>query len=304
MRPAAPVATAPFLVDFTGAAAIGPQSGARLRLKVLAGEPHENIFPSIQPAGACGAFSLFASDEWLLGSATSEPGMGIEAVARGLYGDLLDAARDFHLCRIWNYVPHINAHSGGIENYRAFCRGRAMAFEAQQGPRYFERLCAASAVGTTQAELTVIFAATKERPTHHENPDQVPAYRYPQEHGPRAPSFARATVCRGGRTVFISGTAAIKGHATIAPDDTAAQVECTLENLALISQTAGIGADLGAGRSWRRHFKIYLRHAADLPATAARLQNTLLRPGDHVTWLQADICRAALNVEIEATLSD
>jgi len=51
-----------------------------------------------------------------------------------------------------------------------------------------------------------------------------------------------------------------------------------------------------------RHFKIYLRHAADFAATRDRLEQSLLRPNDIVTYLQADICRTALRVEIEATL--
>jgi enamine deaminase RidA (YjgF/YER057c/UK114 family) len=102
--------------------------------------------------------------------------------------------------------------------------------------------------------------------------------------------------------IFISGTAAIKGHATIAPGDTAAQLDCTLENLALISRAAGLGNSLGAAGEFVRHFKIYLRHASDHAAAAARIQSTLLRPSDRITWLHADVCRAALNVEIEATL--
>ncbi len=48
--------------------------------------------------------------------------------------------------------------------------------------------------------------------------------------------------------------------------------------------------------------KFIFRHAADLPEATTRLQASLLKPGDFVTWLRADLCRATLNVEIEATL--
>jgi hypothetical protein len=135
-----------------------------------------------------------------------------------------------------------------------------------------------------------------------ENPAQVPAYLYPSEHGPRAPSFARATVAADGRAVFISGTAAIKGHASVAPGETLPQLDCTLDNLAALSRAIGLGDTLGAGAGFARHFKIYLRHAEDFSSAAARLDDALLRRGDSVTWLHADICRAELTIEIEATL--
>jgi hypothetical protein len=146
--------------------------------------------------------------------------------------------------------------------------------------------------------------AAPRAPRHLENPEQLPAYRYPKEHGPFSPSFARATLATwaGRPLAFVSGTAAIKGHATVAPGSLAGQLDCTLDNLRLISRTAGWGEDLGASAGVERHFKVYLRHAADLPAAERRLSAALFRPGDRVVWLEADICRAELNVEIEATL--
>jgi hypothetical protein len=137
-----------------------------------------------------------------------------------------------------------------------------------------------------------------------ENPLQISAYDYPGNFGPRAPSFARASVVPGtnSSTVFISGTAAIRGHATIAPQSVSGQLECTLENLRAISTACGLGAHLDAGGRSTRHFKIYLRCAADQPQVAAVLNEQLLTPSDHVTYLEADICRAELLVEIEASL--
>ena len=105
-----------------------------------------------------------------------------------------------------------------------------------------------------------------------------------------------------GCDAFVSGTAAIVGHTTVAPGDTAAQLACTLDNLAAISRACGLGRDLGAGRSAARFFKVYLRHAADFAPVAAQLERALLGPGDEVTYLHADICRATLNIEIEATI--
>src|SRR6185295_16228459 len=154
--------------------------------------------------------------------------------------------RGHHLYRIWNYVPGINTLTDGFENYRAFCQGRSLAFEAEAGAGFPRVLPAASGVGTHDGCLSVVFVAGSAVPRHVENPEQVPAYRYPAEHGPRAPSFSRATVVQIGdrRFTFISGTSAIKGHATVAPDALLDQLDCTLDNLRLVSKEAGSGENL------------------------------------------------------------
>ena len=217
---------------------------------------------------------------------------------------MLAACEGRHLFRIWNYVPRINALTDGFENYRAFCMGRSLAFETKFGPTFQSVLPAASAVGSHGEHLDVIFVAGETAPQHFENPVQVPAYLYPVQHGPRPPSFARATVGRDGpRTyTFISGTAAIRGHETVAPGSLEEQLDCTLDNLRLISQTAGLGEQLGLGQSKQRFFKIYLRHAADFARARKRLEGVLLQPTDTVIYLETDICREALNIEIEVTV--
>ncbi|HEY5228268.1 MAG TPA: hypothetical protein VIJ19_06980, partial [Opitutaceae bacterium] len=162
----------------------------------------------------------------------------------------------------------------------------------------------ASALGTAAPGLTIAFLAGKAPVTHFENPAQVPAYEYPAEHGPRPPSFARATTvaAHGKLDAFISGTSAVVGHETFAPNDTARQLVCTFDNLKLISAACGLGPHIGAGHGVARHFKVYLRNASDLGLVAPRMERAILRPGDRVTYLGADICRAALNVEIEVSV--
>jgi hypothetical protein len=103
-------------------------------------------------------------------------------------------------------------------------------------------------------------------------------------------------------TVFVFGTAAIRGHATVAPHSARQQLECTLENLRGISSACGLGPSLDLGGSSTRHFKVYLRRAADQPLVAATLEKTLLAGKDRISYLHADMCRAPLLVEIEASL--
>jgi hypothetical protein len=274
-------------------------------LPVMAGETVENLFGATRPAGRVGALALFESEGWLLGAATVPLTAGLENAAHQLYAGIFQATRGLHLARIWNYVPAINeAGPAGLENYRVFCRGRSLAFEQHYGGGFKALLPSASAVGSKSAALTVAFAAGPAQPRHVENPLQVPAYDYPGEYGPRAPSFARASVVPGapGATVFISGTAAIRGHTSVAPHSTPGQVECMVENLRAISRSCGLGSALGQGSAAKRHFKVYVRHAADQPLVAALLEASLLTSADHVSYLQADICRVELRVEIEASL--
>jgi chorismate lyase/3-hydroxybenzoate synthase len=226
-----------------------------------------------------------------------------EATQR-LYQGILEQTAGAFLYRIWNYVPAINGTTADLEHYRHFCQGRSLAFEERYGRGFEERMPAASAVGCRGSRLLVAFLAGKTPAQYLENPRQVPAYRYPASYGPRAPSFARATAVRadGRGDVFIAGTSAIVGHATMAPSQTAAQLDCTLENLRAISQVCGLGEDLAGRQAETRHFKVYLRHASDLAEVTSILDDRLLRPTDQVSYLRADICRADLNIEIEATV--
>ncbi len=308
MTRAAPLAAMPLTIEFGAVSAVGAHepagSGLRLSVPLLAGEATEKIFDEVHPAGEQDGFRLFRRGGLLLGCALEPARTDLVAQTQQLYQRLIALARGRHLYRIWNYIPRINAHTAGLEHYHAFCRGRSLAFEEALGPAFTRALPAASAVGGDDHHLAVIFAAGSTVPRHIENPEQTPAYEYPQEHGPRPPSFARATVVEeeGRRYAFISGTSAVKGHATVAPGAWDEQLACTLDNLRLISQAIGLGDAFGAGKDVARHFKIYLRRAGDLAAVRTALAAALLQPGDRVTYLRADICRAALNLEIEATL--
>ena len=294
-----------FAVRFGEAAENDSSAAVTIPLRVLGGRAVEQIFDGAREVESKAGVALYRAGGLLIGHA-AEAFVPEELVerTRELYARVIAACEGRPLFRIWNYVPHINAMTGGEENYRAFCAGRSLAFEAAFGAEFVERLPAASAVGCAGGRLEVVFVAGEEEPRHFENPSQVPAYRYPAEHGPRSPSFARATVARdGGRELtFISGTAAIKGHETVAPGAMDAQLDCTLDNLRLISAAAGLGERLDGRAGSRRHFKIYLRRAADFERVRARLEQTLLTPADAVTYLEADICRAALDLEIEATV--
>jgi len=295
----------PLTVDFGESAPVADPTTLHIATPWLGGATREEIFADARPIGSDDGVSLYRCGTLLLGH-VHDLFVDRELAVRteSVYGRLLKACAGRHLFRIWNYVPRINALTDGFENYRAFCLGRSLAFEKDFGVGFHTVLPAASAVGSHGEHLDVIFVAGEVAPRHFENPVQVPAYQYPIQHGPRPPSFARATVARDGTKTFtfISGTAAIRGHETVAPGSLEEQFDCTLDNLRLISATAGLGERLAADRPVRRFFKIYLRHAADFTRARKRLEGVLVKPSDTIIYLQTDICRKALNVEIEVTL--
>lgn len=303
----APLKSAACRVVFGGTAACATRDeppALRVALEHLAGDDQETLSAAAGAAASMDEVWLFPGPDLCGGFGLARPDLDLEAATNDLYRRLFAVTGGLHLCRLWNYVPHINASEDGLENYRRFCRARSLAFEARFGRHFPQLLPSSSAVGASAGPLAVAFVAGPTPARHFENPSQVPAYRYPPEHGPRPPSFSRATrTDTGARThVFISGTAAIRGHTTVAPGDLNAQLECTLDNLRLIGEAAGVGAALGADGAWQRRFKVYLRHPDDLRRAVARLESGLLRPHDQVVYLRADICRPELVVEIEASL--
>jgi chorismate lyase / 3-hydroxybenzoate synthase len=277
----------------------------RVALPLLAGANSELLLAGADEPAESGGCTLFQQGPLLAGFVVADPTWELEDAAGELYRRLFAAVGGLHLYRIWNYVPQIGAVTKGLENYHRFCRGRSLAFEEKFGKTFQRRLPAASAVGAVMGPLAIGFLAGRAEPHHFENPRQVPAFEYPPEYGPRPPSFSRATVVNldHAQRTFISGTAAIRGHATVATQDLEGQLDCMLENLELIGAATGAGPKLGQATAGQRTFKVYVRRTPDLARVQAKLERELLRPGDAVSYLQADICRPDLLVEVEALLA-
>lgn len=235
--------------------------------------------------------------------ADARAAIGAQSLAcyRALLG-VLREQRCAHPLRIWNYVPHINADEGGEERYRLFNEGRRQAF-GELGFRLAEgapAACALGSVGEGDQALCVAILAAERAPMAVENPRQMSAYHYPRHYGASAPIFSRAAwfVQPGADDVlFVSGTASIVGHQSLHEGDVQAQTREALVNIqALLDERAGDGvprpltlADL-VGR-------VYVRH----PEHMAQIQPLLEAHGmRRFAYLQADICRAELLVEIEA----
>lgn len=256
------------------------------------GDAHRDAL--LVPARQLGGTSLV--EEWPLpegvtfGSVTVDGSLPIEQIARQAYVRMINETRDSghpYFLRIWNYVGGINELDDGRERYQLFCAGRHDAF-VEAGYHHDVDLPAASAVGMPGRGFVAYYLAAREPGLQVENPRQVAAYDYPARYGPKSPSFSRATVWNG--TVFVSGTSSVLGHLTVHAGDVDAQLEETLRNIdAVLAQTGRSLANVVSA-------KTYVRRAADYERIARRLEPVFAAN----LFLEADICRADLLLEIEA----
>ena len=281
-------------------------SGRRLDRWHTSGPVHE---------GHTGCVRWRATDDWLFGAAdlgAADEAAGVEALAHRAYGDLFATLRAHgqpQLLRIWNYLPRItglaaDGGSGATERYRLFNSGRQRAF-LDAGQPAFEGSPAACALGLPEgAGLTLRFVAGHTAVCAIENPRQVPAWRYPADYGPRAPTFSRAALAAlgGGQlALLVSGTASIVGHASRHVGDTPAQLAETLRNLQAVFDAARAQCDAPFALEDSEPV-VYLRHAAQAGAVRALLAEALgpqSRFMQSAVFLASEVCRPDLDVEIE-----
>lgn len=214
------------------------------------------------------------------------------------------------LIRIWNYVPNIlvmseaKVPSEDRERYRQFNIGRYDGWQ-DFGPRDAEGNLlrpAATGIGTHNGPLVLEAVTSHDPVVYIENPRQIPAYHYPRRYGSKAPAFARATLnlAKTGSELFVSGTASIVGAETVHLGDPIAQVEETFTNIKTLigrENLARYDHD-GFELSELTGVRTYVKNPADYPVIKREVEK-FLGPNIPVTYLNNDICRPNLLLEIE-----
>ena len=289
---------------------LGTYPVVSLDLQQFNGPPLAEVWTSTQPVTYHQAEGLHCAmnDEVLFGALQVEeiPGTLLDTVTYTAYQRLLVQARLLgypHLLRVWNYFPHINRESEGLERYQRFCAGRHQALI--EGLSDFPRtLPAGTAVGTMSGPLKIHFLSARQPGTHVENPRQVRAYEYPRVYGPRSPSFARATLrlSISGSHLLIAGTASVVGHVSEHIGEPHKQTLEIIHNLnALITQTEQLHGITRGQWYGEALFKIYIRNPEHFE-TIRDILKEQLPSHTQVLYLQGEMCRSELLLEVEGIL--
>lgn len=216
---------------------------------------------------------------------------------------LLSALGYQQLYRCWNYISQINEITEGLERYRKFNKGRHRAFAERLARN--AQLPAACALGSEGEGLHIAFLAGKAEFIAIENPRQIRAWNYPEQYGPKSPAFSRAILLShvARKILSVSGTASIVGHQSYHEGDVQAQTLETITNIEAIVLEANKLLGHSAFDLRQGNYRVYIRHPEHAPVIE-RLLSQALGPEVNISLLRADICRADLLLEIEATLHE
>jgi enamine deaminase RidA (YjgF/YER057c/UK114 family) len=252
--------------------------------------------------GRSGAIEYAVTDDYVFGTLSYPDNSRLDETTERAYSELLNFLADIgfnEVWRFWNHIREINAEEFGLERYRSFNLGRQAAFEkAEQLIK--GRMPAASAVGTKSGPLLIGFLAGRSAPLLIENPVQVSAYDYPSEYGPQSPSFSRAAIVSIGaiELLLISGTASIVGHKTVHAGKPYEQTLTALGNIKKLVEVAQNRLQKAMDIA-KFYYRVYIRNPGDLPLIQRAFADFF--DGASVAhYVQADICRSDLLVEIEA----
>jgi len=254
-------------------------------------------------------WQCFHNDEFLLAkvpSAISSDALvstAMDTVTQQAYSAIFELMQELgysHLCRTWNYFSEITGGDALPHNhYQLFCSGRSRAYQQYQQPQQYP---AATVVGLPKDGLHIYFLAAKHAGHAIENPQQVSAYEYPKQYSQDAPLFARALLHRTSTQTlfFVSGTASIIGHSSQHIDDVRQQTHACLDNIEALIETGQEQHALDiASLAQFTQFKVYVKHAQDLPLIEDQIQQRCGQQAQ-IVYLHADLCRSDLLVEIEA----
>jgi enamine deaminase RidA (YjgF/YER057c/UK114 family) len=219
-----------------------------------------------------------------------------------------------NLVRQWNYIGNILQVSDGFQNYQTFNEVRNEYYSKYRSLRGYP---AATGIGMMHGGVIIDFLAiaAKERLNIRpvDNPNQVNAYEYDQkvlkglkrkgQAIKHAPQFERALMVINSKTcrLLISGTASIIGQKTIGKGDVKEQTIVTIENIKKLTDSERISqmtGNLSCSGGRFSLIRVYIRNSKDFEEVKKICGEHY--PGVPAIYIEADICRDDLLVEIEA----
>ena len=255
----------------------------------------------------CGNVRIASCDEYQVAilQTVDDHGESFRVQTYKAYREIFEALRAKGrgpVVKIWNHFGGINDGIGDAEKYRQFSMGRSQLFEE------FEVFDGTIPTGTTVGTLTsdrlsIIALTSSNECQFAENPRQVSAFHYPRQYGPKSPMFSRGgcIAAEDGCLYLISGTAAIVGHESQHPFDITRQVPETLEILdKLCEGLSGLDVSCRPMQLDRDCvLRVYLREPKNMDLVARELSGLLGETDRNVAFLNGQICRRELEVEID-----
>lgn len=205
--------------------------------------------------------------------------------------------------RQWNYIEQITSIHDGRQNYQDFNDARSRFYNNTEWANGYP---AATGIGTSCGGVMIeVYAIKGEKIVNHaiDNPLQISAHNYSQkvltgksdEKERTTPKFERARLV--GNTLYISGTAAIKGEDSLALNSATEQ---TTETMYIIKQlVAAENIPIETKESNYTLLRVYIKNGKDAPEIIKFMNENYPDVCKH--YLEADVCRPELLVEIEGT---
>lgn len=213
--------------------------------------------------------------------------------------------------RQWNYIEKIVDYTGQNQHYQVFNDVRTEFYSKCEFKHGYP---AATGIGMACGGIVIDLVAFKSNHTclviPVKSPVQYDAHKYTEEvlvastikKSPSSPKFERAKVVQNhsGALIFISGTAAIKGQDSDNISQVDKQSTNTVEN---INQLIGVknlqecGVRL-SGYVNINYLRVYVKKR-EMIAEVVRAVEKVIPENVRTLYLEADICRPELLVEIE-----
>lgn len=264
------------------------------------------------------------SEFWFIGILASGKNLNVLDFASTAFSDLLSLFRKTgigmdQIVRQWNYIgnilAHKSVHGNKLQNYQMF---NEIRYDYYSKNRKIPGFPAATGVGMNIDGFILDCYAIKGdndlKVISISNPDQYNSYQYEQEvligkspiqgnNKKHPPQFERAKLISTGddSRLLISGTASIKGQANVGKGDVIHQTRVTIENIALLSSMENLKKhypELTAFPNKYCYVRVYVKEKTDIARIRPVCESYF---GEvPITYVQADICRDDLLVEIEA----
>lgn len=209
------------------------------------------------------------------------------------------------IVRQWNYIENITEkEASGSQRYQEFNDVRSQYY----GNFFIENgYPAATGIGTqyggVQIEVDVLSRSALY--SHRiDNPSQRAAYVYSKDvlvgnNNVTTPKFERARSVSFNRNgwIYISGTAAIRGEVSLG-DNAFLQTSIALDNIELLISESNLSTYGVLGKVKLNTFRVYVKESGYLEDIKKCIDSRF--PDVDVIYVNADICRDNLLVEIEA----